>query len=58
MGSSVEGPSEFIVGRNYYKERQKKCLETLMHFAKQHSCALQFNDFKEKNPFTPANVIK
>lgn len=58
--SSVEGLKEFIVGRNYYKERKKKltCLETLKHFAKQHSCVLQFSNFIEKNPFTAKNAIE
>lgn len=60
MVSSIDGLKEFIVGRNHYKERKKKLtrLETMKHFAKQHSRVLQFNNFIEKNPFTPKNVIK
>lgn len=51
MGSSVEGLKEFIVGS---KERKKKltCLETLKHFAKQHSRVPHLNNFTEKNPCT------
>lgn len=60
VGSSTEGHKEFIVRRNYYKERKTKltCLETLKHFAKQYFCVLQFKNFIEKNPFTPNNITK
>lgn len=34
------------------KEKKLTCLETPKHFAKQHSCVLQFNNFTEKNTCT------
>lgn len=54
VASAVEGLEEFIVGRDYYKERKGKltCLEIL-----KHSHVLQFNNFIEKNPFTPKTTI-
>lgn len=61
VGSLIVGLKEFIVERNYYKERKKKlmCLEeTLKHFAKQYTCISQFNNFIQKNPFIPKSPIK